>query len=70
MPEDAIPLFISFCIEQFKDAQKISGKEAMEILLNHGVIDYLTRNYEVLHTQSPQWLLEEINEFINNHPRV
>jgi len=61
---DAIPLFLSFCIEQYKNAKGISGKEAMEKLSASGALTYLEMNYEVLHTQSPQWILEEIDEYI------
>lgn len=67
MPEDTIPLFLSFCIEQYKNAKGISGRQAMEILSDAGVLDYLERNYEVLHTQGHQWLLEEMDEYIQNH---
>jgi len=64
--EDAIPLFLSFCIEQYKKLCGLSGQEAMKILSDSGALDYLEDNYEVIHTQSPQWILEEINEFINH----
>lgn len=67
MPEDTIPLFLSFCIEQYKNAKGISGRQAMEILSDAGVLDYLERNYEVLHTQGHQWLVEEMDEYIQNH---
>lgn len=42
----------------------ISGSESAEILARYGVLDYLDDHYEVLHTQSWQWLLEDIDEFI------
>lgn len=64
--EDTIPLFLSFCIEQYKNAKGISGQDAMTVLSEFGVLDYLEDNYEVIHTQSPQWILEEINEFMAN----
>lgn len=67
MAEDTIPLFLSFCIEQYKKAKNISGEEAMKRLLNSGTLDYLEKNYEVLHTQGPQWLVEEMDEYIRNH---
>ena len=70
MSEDTIPLFLSFCIEQYKVHKSISGKQAMELLSATGTIDYLERNYDVLHTQSPQWLIEEIDEYILNHPTI
>jgi hypothetical protein len=30
LPEDAIPLFLSFCIEQYKQAKGLTGQQAME----------------------------------------
>lgn len=59
-----IAYFLSFCIEQYKIAKGISGSESAEILAQYGVLDYLNAHYEVLHTQSRQWLLEDIDEFI------
>jgi hypothetical protein len=67
LPEDAIPLFLSFCIEQYKHAKGMTGQQAMEILDSTGTLGYLERHYGVIHTQSPQWILEDIDEFINNH---
>lgn len=70
MKEDTIPLFLSFCIEQYKNAKGISGEEAMKILSDTGTLKYLENNYDVIHTQSPQWILEEISEFINHHTSI
>lgn len=63
-PVDTIPLFLSFCIEQYKHSKGINGREAMEELAVSGALNYLEDNYEILHTQSPQWILEEIDEFL------
>ena len=60
-----IAYFVAFCIEQYKHTHNISGREAMRLLDNYGVLDYLAENYEILHTQSRQWILEDIDEFIN-----
>lgn len=43
----------------------MTGSQAFEELNQYGVLDYLTENYEILHTQSYQWILEDIDEFIN-----
>lgn len=67
MSEDTIPLFLSFCIEQYKNSARIKGEEALNILQQTGALDYLERNYNVLHTQSPQWIIEEITEFVKEH---
>lgn len=60
-----IAYFISFCIEQYKKAKGLTGEQAMQVLGKYGVLEYLEEHFEVLHTQSYQWLLEDIDEFIN-----
>ena len=62
--EQDIAYFVSFCIEQYKNAKKLTGKDAMLNLDKYGVLYYLEDNYDVLHTQSCQWILEDIDEFI------
>lgn len=59
-----IAYFISFCIEQYKNAKGLTGEQAMSELANYGVLDYLEEHFDVLHTQSHQWILEDIDEFI------
>ena len=59
-----IAYFVSFCIEQYKNAKHLTGVEAMRLLDEHKVLDYLSEHYEILHTQSRQWILEDIDEFI------
>lgn len=57
--------FISFCIEQYKNEKGLTGEQAMMTLYDYGVLKYLEENFDVLHTQSRQWILEDIDEFIN-----
>ena len=59
--------FVAFCIEQYKMATKQTGCEAEQLFRQRGVIDFLIDNYEVLHTQSAQFIQEEIVESLNNH---
>ena len=59
-----IAYFVSFCIEQYKNAKHLTGAEAMHQLDRYGVLDYLSKHYEILHTQNYQWILEDIDEFI------
>ncbi len=62
--EQDIAYFISFCIEQYKEAKNLSGEEAVEVFSRYDVMDYLSDCYEALHTQGKEWLLEEIDEYI------
>lgn len=60
-----IAYFVSFCIEQYKNAKGLTGIEAMKVLDRYRVLEYLEEHFEVLHTQSHQWILEDIDEFIS-----
>lgn len=63
--ESDIVYFISFCIEQYKIHISATGAEVMDLFDKFGVTEYLSHNFEILHTQSRQWLLEEIDDFIH-----
>ena len=56
-------------IEQYKEMNHISGSEAMEVFSRNGLLDYLEAHYEPLHTQSRQWILEEIDELIKERQK-
>ena len=60
-----IAYFLSFYVEQYKTAKGLTGFEAMSILSKYGVLEYLEEHYEPLHSQSRQWIMEDIDEFIN-----
>ena len=59
-----IAYFVSFCIEQYKNAKHLTSAEAIDLLSHYQVLEYLEGHYDVLHTQSHQWILEDIDEFI------
>ena len=62
---DDISLFLAFCIEQYKQRHHLTGEQSMQLLNQYGVLEYLEECYEPLHTQSAQWIMEDIDEFIN-----
>ena len=59
-----IAYFLSFCIEQYKRHISTSGSDVMALFVQYGVDQYLMDNFDILHTQSYQWLMEEIDEYI------
>lgn len=59
-----IAYFLSFCIEQYKTKHGWSGEETVSLFDKYNVLSYLSENFEVLHTQSRQWLMEEIDDYI------
>lgn len=66
---DDIAYFIAFCVEMYKNAHNISGAEASAVFSNHGVMEYLSQNFDVLHTQSPAWILTEIEDYIKEETK-
>ena len=59
-----IAYFLSFCIEQYKMERDLSGEDTMNLFDKYNVLSYLSDNFEVLHTQGRQWLMEEIKDYI------
>lgn len=62
--EKDIALFVSFCIEEYGADRGMTGEQTIDLFAQYGVTDYLCECYEPLHTQGRQWLMEEIDEFI------
>ncbi len=62
--EKDIALFVAFCIEEYGAAKNMASNKVLDLLSKYGVIEYLSECYGVLHTQGRQWLIEEIDEFI------
>ncbi len=62
--EKKINDFIVFCIEIFKEENKLTGQETYELFEKYGVLKYLYDGYDMLHTQGNGWLMNDINEFL------
>lgn len=60
-----IALFVAFCIEEYGAAKGMTGEQVLDLFSQYGVTDYLSQCFEPLHTQSRQWLIEEIDEFMD-----
>ena len=58
---------VSFCIEQYKMVTKSTGCDVEQMFQRKGIIDFLLKHYEVLHTQGEQAILNEIDEYIKHH---
>ena len=59
-------LFLSFCLENYKESKMISAEETLFLFNNHGVLDYLSDVFETLHTQGKDYIMEEIENYITN----
>jgi len=59
-------LFLSFCLENYKDYKHISAEETLYLFNKYNVLAYLEDVFETLHTQGKDYILRDIDEYINN----
>ena len=59
--------FIIFCLEHYRYFRDIAAMDALSTFRKAGVFEYLTEGYDVLHTQSRDYIVRDIDEFILNH---
>ena len=62
--EKDIALFVVFCIEEYGATKGMAGEQVLDLFSQYGVTDYLSKCFESLHTQGREWLIAEIDEFI------
>ena len=58
--------FMSFCIECYAKAKRLSGREVCGLFKQYGALGYLERGYDVLHTMGEEWLLADIGDFLKS----
>lgn len=61
-----IAQFKVFCLERYKSEYKMKGRDAFYLFKQYGVLDYLGSFYDVLHTFGDKYIVQDINEFIQN----
>jgi hypothetical protein len=61
-----ILLFVTFCIENYKEYKNISADETLFIFNKYEVIGYLEAVYDTLHTQGKDYIMSEIDGYIKN----
>ena len=62
--EKKINDFIIFCMEIYKNKEKITGSEVYSLFEKYKVFDYLSDGYDMLHTQGSEWLINDIDEYL------
>lgn len=56
--------FLIFCIEMYKAAKNLTGKEVINLFKRYGVSDYVLSCYEALHTTGTNYIVEDIDLFL------
>lgn len=55
-----ITKFVVYCIEIYKAAYSLNGKEVILLFDRYGILDYLVTCYGALHTAGPEYIIEDI----------
>jgi hypothetical protein len=52
--------FLVYCIEIFKTAYKLNGRQVIEIFSQYGILEYIVNCYSALHTTGPEYIIQDI----------
>ena len=61
--------FYTYCLENYATRQQISGMHAWVLFKETGADEYVIVNYDLLHTQGIDYVLDDIQRFINRRKR-
>ena len=56
--------FIAYCIEEYKAAKGITGKEVIKLFKKHNILDYIVACYGALHTMGGPAIADDIDHII------
>jgi hypothetical protein len=63
--DSRILLFKMFCIENYRETKKKSAEETLLLFSNYEVFEFLNDNFEMLHTQDTEYILDTIATYIS-----
>ena len=56
--------FLVYCIEIYKESNKMTGKQVMELFKQHRVAEYITTYFEALHAAGMKYIVNDIDLYI------
>lgn len=56
--------FMVFCIEHYKTAKNLNGRQVAELFSRYQVWDYIYYCFEALHTTGAEYIVEDIGLYI------
>lgn len=61
--------FYTYCLENYAISKRISGLSAWTVFKESGADEYVIENYDLLHTQGLEYLLDDICRFLKRRKR-
>ena len=56
--------FLIYCTEEYKSAKKLTGRQVSELFTKYLVWDYIYSCFEALHTTGRNYIIEDIDSYI------
>jgi len=56
--------FLVYCLETYKVAKNMTGKQVIDLFTHYGVTDYIMSCYEALRTTGLEYIIEDIDLFV------
>ena len=56
--------FLIYCIEIYKNAKALSGKQVMALFNKYHVPEYVVSYFEALHTTGERYIVDDIDLYI------
>ena len=56
--------FMIYCTEQYKSAKQLTGKQVSDLFSRYRVWDYIYSCFEALHTTGTNYIVEDIDLYI------
>jgi hypothetical protein len=61
--------YFIYILEQYKRSKAISGKVALNMFMQYGIIGYIWASYEALHTMADVLVIQDIDNIILGHSK-
>ena len=56
--------FLVYCVEIYKTAKKLNGRQVIDIFNRYGILEYIVNCCTALHTTGPEYIVEDIAALI------
>lgn len=56
--------FLVFCLECYRSAKGLSGREVAKFFAQHGLFDYVMKYYDSLHTTGVKYIISDIDGYV------
>ena len=56
--------FLIYCIEIYKNAKALNGKQVMALFNKYHVLEYVVSYFEALHTTGERYIVDDIDLYI------